>query len=95
MTHGPAFTADAGSARRPAACKSHSYDAYIFADIVDTALLDEHPDRKLAQQMSTEFQVTPQAPPTFLFTTSADTSVPAENSGAFYLALHKADGGAG
>jgi acetyl esterase/lipase len=55
-----------------------------------TALLGEHADHKLAQQMSTEFQVTRETPPTFLFTTSADTSVPPENSVAFYLALHKA-----
>src|SRR5713101_8591422 len=55
-----------------------------------TALLGEHPDHKLAQQMSTELQVTRETPPTFLFTTSADTAVPAENSVAFYLALHKA-----
>ena len=55
-----------------------------------TALLGEHPDPKLARQMSTEFQVTRETPPTFLFTTSADTAVPAENSIAFYLALHKA-----
>jgi len=34
--------------------------------------------------------VTRETPPTFLFTTSADTAVPAENSVAFYLALHKA-----
>src|SRR5713101_1431398 len=45
-----------------------------------TALLGEHPDRKLAQQMSTELQVTRETPPTFLFTTSADTAVPAANS---------------
>jgi acetyl esterase/lipase len=55
-----------------------------------TALLGEHPDRKLARQMSTELQVTRDTPPTFLFTTSADTTVPPENSVAFYLALHKA-----
>jgi acetyl esterase/lipase len=54
------------------------------------ALLGEHPDPTLAKQMSTEFQVTRETPPTFLFTTSADTTVPAENSIAFYLALHKA-----
>jgi acetyl esterase/lipase len=33
--------------------------------------------------------VTPQTPPTFLFSTSADTLVPPENSVAFYLALRK------
>jgi acetyl esterase/lipase len=53
-------------------------------------LLGDHPDRKAALQMSTELQVTRDTPPTFLFTTSADTVVPAENSIAFYLALHKA-----
>jgi acetyl esterase/lipase len=55
-----------------------------------TSLLGEHPDHKLALQMSTEFQITRETPPTFLFTTSEDTVVPAENSIAFYLALHKA-----
>jgi acetyl esterase/lipase len=54
------------------------------------ALLGEHPDPKLARQMSTEFQVTHETPPTFLFSTNADLSVPAENSVAFYLALRKA-----
>jgi len=54
------------------------------------SLLGENPDHKLALQMSTELQVTPETPPTFLFTTSEDTTVPPENSIAFYLALHKA-----
>jgi len=53
-------------------------------------LLGENPDPKLVEDLSNEFRVTPQTPPTFLFTTSADTAVPAENSIAFYLALHKA-----
>jgi acetyl esterase/lipase len=55
-----------------------------------TNLLGEHPDPKLAKQMSTELQVTHDTPPTFLFSTNADTTVPAENSVAFYLALRKA-----
>jgi acetyl esterase/lipase len=55
-----------------------------------TNLLGEHPDAKLAKQMSTELQVTHETPPTFLFSTNADTTVPAENSIAFYLALRKA-----
>jgi acetyl esterase/lipase len=55
-----------------------------------TALLGEHPDRKIALEMSNELHVTHETPPTFLFTTSADTTAPAENSIAFYLALHKA-----
>jgi len=55
-----------------------------------TNLLGEHPDPKLAKQLSTELQVTHDTPPTFLFSTNADTAVPAENSIAFYLALRKA-----
>ena len=55
-----------------------------------TNLLGEHPDSKLARQMSSELQVTHDTPPTFLFSTNADTTVPAENSIAFYLALRKA-----
>ncbi len=53
-------------------------------------LLGENPDPKLVHELSNEFQVTPQTPPTFLFTTSEDETVPAENSVNFYLALHKA-----
>ncbi len=53
-------------------------------------LLGDNPDPKLLEDLSDELRVTPQTPPTFLFTTSADTGVPAENSIAFYLALHKA-----
>ena len=54
------------------------------------ALLGEHPDPKLLEYLSNDLQVTPQTPPTFLLTTSADTAVPAENAVLFYLALHKA-----
>jgi acetyl esterase/lipase len=53
-------------------------------------LLGENPDPKLVQELSNELHVTPQTPPTFLFTTSEDTAVPPENSVSFYLALHKA-----
>jgi acetyl esterase/lipase len=53
-------------------------------------LLGDNPDPKLVQELSNELQVTPQTPPTFLFTTSEDTVVPPENSVNFYLALHKA-----
>jgi len=54
------------------------------------ALLGDLSDPGLLRNLSNEFQVTPQTPPTFLFSTSEDTGVPAENSVAFYLALHKA-----
>jgi acetyl esterase/lipase len=53
-------------------------------------LLGNHPDPKLQEELSNELHVTPQTPPTFLFTTSEDKTVPAENSVDFYLALHKA-----
>jgi dipeptidyl aminopeptidase/acylaminoacyl peptidase len=53
-------------------------------------LLGDSPDPALLQNLSNEFQVTPQTPPTFLFSTSEDTAVPSENSVAFYLALHQA-----
>ena len=53
-------------------------------------LLGNPPDPALAKQLSNEFNVTSATPPTFLFSTSADTLVPAENTVAFYLALRKA-----
>jgi acetyl esterase/lipase len=53
-------------------------------------LLGNPPDPVLAKQLSNELNVTPSTPPTFLFSTSADTLVPPENTVAFYLALHKA-----
>ena len=56
-----------------------------------TNLLGENADAALRQELSNELHVTPQTPPTFLFTTSEDTLVPPENSVAYYLALHKAD----
>jgi acetyl esterase/lipase len=55
-----------------------------------TNLLGKTPDPKLADELSNDQRVTPQTPPTFLFHTSADTAVPAENSVRFYLALRKA-----
>jgi len=54
------------------------------------ALLGEHPDPKLAASLSNETQVTARTPPTFLFSTDEDKTVPAENSVLFYLALRKA-----
>jgi acetyl esterase/lipase len=53
-------------------------------------LLGDTPDPALARELSSELQVTANTPPTFLFSTSADKTVPAENSVAYYLALHKA-----
>ena len=53
-------------------------------------LLGEKASLQLREELSSELHVTAQTPPTFLFTTSADTTVPPENSVAFYLALRKA-----
>jgi acetyl esterase/lipase len=53
-------------------------------------LLGANPDKALVEKMSSEKQVTPQTPPTFLVHTWEDKGVPAENSICFYLALRKA-----
>ena len=53
-------------------------------------LLGDNPDPKLLQSLSNETQVTPETPTTFIFQTSEDKGVPAENAVSFYLALHKA-----
>lgn len=53
-------------------------------------LLGRDATPEMVQKFSNEKQVTPQTPPTFLFSTWEDTAVPAENSIAFYLALRKA-----
>ena len=53
-------------------------------------LLGENPDKKLAENLSNERQVTSQTPPTFLVHTTEDSGVPAENSLFFFLALRRA-----
>lgn len=53
-------------------------------------LLGDNPDPKLLRDLSDELQVTPQTPPTFLYHTSPDATVPVASSVAFYLALRKA-----
>src|SRR5665213_1158014 len=53
-------------------------------------LLGENPSPELAKTLSMENAVTARTPPTFIFLTNADTSVPAENSVYYYLALRKA-----
>ena len=54
------------------------------------ALLGDNPGPALLKELSNEFQVTAETPPTFIFSTNADTGVPPENSVVFYLALRKA-----
>ena len=53
-------------------------------------LLGKTPDPKLVEDLSNDQRVTAQTPPTFLFHTTADATVPVENSVRFYLALRKA-----
>jgi acetyl esterase/lipase len=53
-------------------------------------LLGDKPDAKLIELYSNEKQVTKNTPPVFIFQTSADTAVPAENAVRFYLACKKA-----
>lgn len=54
------------------------------------SLLGEKPDPALVRSLSNESQVTVKTPPTFLFHTTEDQTVPVENSIQFYLALRKA-----
>jgi acetyl esterase/lipase len=65
----------------------------LFADYTHQLsrknLLGENPNPELVRELSGELNVTPQVPPTFLFSSSTDTVVPPENSVAFYLALRK------
>jgi len=53
-------------------------------------LLGKNPKPELVKELSNEFQVKKDTPPTFLWSTSTDDAVPPENSVAFYLALQKA-----
>jgi len=53
-------------------------------------LLGPTPAQSEVDAMSAELHVTPQAPPTFLFTTTDDHTVPVMNSVMFYEALVKA-----
>ncbi len=50
-------------------------------------LLGPNPSLQLREELSNELHVTPQTPPTFLFSTTTDKTVPVQNSVAFYLAL--------
>jgi len=53
-------------------------------------LLGNTPDPRLVDELSAETQVTKDTPPTFLFTTTDDKTVPVMNSVMFYSALVKA-----
>lgn len=53
-------------------------------------LLGAAPDPELVERLSTERQITPETPPTFLVHSSNDEAVPVENSIHFYMGLRKA-----
>ena len=53
-------------------------------------MLGDDPDPKLVENLSNELQVTKDTPPTFLFHTTTDATVPVENSVMFYSALRAA-----
>ena len=52
-------------------------------------LLGANAPAELLERMSSQRRVTPETPPTFLWHTSEDKSVPPENSVQFYLALRR------
>ena len=53
-------------------------------------LLGDNPSASQIREMSAELHVSEKTPPTFLFSTGADTTVLSENSVQFYLALRQA-----
>lgn len=67
-----------------------SMSAPYTHDTSKTNLLGDNASLELRKQLSNELQVTAQTPPTFLVSTTEDTTVPPENTVAFYLALRKA-----
>ncbi len=69
----------------------HLHDRRLLPRGSAENLLGNPPDPALAKSLSNELNVTSSTPPTFLFSTSADTLVPPENTVAFYLALRKAN----
>jgi acetyl esterase/lipase len=64
-------------------------DPYVHAGS-RRQLLGPNPTAELIQHLSTEDQVTKDTPPAFLVATTADKTVPVENSIRFYEALHHA-----
>lgn len=55
-----------------------------------TALLGKNPTDELRHRWSVDEQVTPATPPTFLVHSTADTTVPVENSLQFFSAMRRA-----
>jgi acetyl esterase/lipase len=55
------------------------------------SLLGENPDPKVVESLSSELQVTPRTPPTFLWHTDDDEAVSVQNSLVFFEAMKKAN----
>lgn len=101
-TAGTHFDNGSGNASDPIEKQSSRPDFMILAYPVVTffepyahlgslhALLGDKPDPNLVRLLSNETQVTARTPPTFLFHTTEDQTVPVENSINFYLALRRA-----
>lgn len=101
-TAGTHFDVGNSSASDPIEQKSSRPDFLILAYPVITMvqpwvhsgslkyLLGDNPDPALQQSLSAETQVTKDTPPTFLFATTDDKTVPVLNSVMFYEALVKA-----
>ena len=69
---------------------SEDFSQVKTTDAVRQALLGGTPSAAQLKDVSTDLQVSPRTPPTFLFSTSQDDDVPPGNSVAFYQALQKA-----
>jgi acetyl esterase/lipase len=98
-THFDAGLTDAKDAIDRASCRPDflilGYPVISFDPAITHAgsvrnLLGDNPDPKLIESLSNDLQVTARTPPTFLFHTANDSTVPVENSIRFFLALRKA-----
>jgi acetyl esterase/lipase len=67
-----------------------SFDDAVTHKGTKNNLIGPKPDASLIDMYSNEKRVTKETPPVFIFQTSADTAVPAENAVRFYLACKKA-----
>lgn len=64
-------------------------EAFMHRGSRNNLLGPEKDNEDAAREVSSERNVTPQTPPTFILQTDEDTVVPAENAVNFYLALRK------
>lgn len=64
-------------------------EGYMHRGSRNNLLGPDKDNEEIARQVSSERNVSPHTPPTFIFQTDEDTVVPAENAVAFYLALRK------